>query len=203
MLEADITDILPAIRIPTLILYRSELDVQPTQLLLRDLPREAARLAEAIPDARVVPVPGSDAAPFVGRDVAEEIERFLRAPRAPQVPDRVLATVLFTDIAGSTEQAARLGDRAWADRLSAHRQEVRRQLARFRGDEVDTAGDGLFATFDGPARAISVAATAAPGEILVSATVKDLVAGSELAFDDRGAHRLKGVPGEWRLFAVR
>jgi class 3 adenylate cyclase len=159
-------------------------------------------------------------------------------------PERVLATVLFTDIVGSTEQAAVLGDRAWNELLQRHHELVRRQLVRFRGREVNTAGDGFVASFDGPARAIRcaqaiiegmhalglevrtglhtgecelvdgkvagiavhtgarVASEAAPGEVLVSSTVKDLVAGSGLAFHDRGAHELKGVPGEWRLFAV-
>jgi class 3 adenylate cyclase len=159
-------------------------------------------------------------------------------------PDRVLSTVLFTDIVGSSERAASLGDRAWRELLEEHHRLVRRELARFRGREVDTAGDGFFASFDGPARAIRcacavvdstaelglevraglhtgecelvdgkvagiavhtgarVASHAQPGEVLVSSTVKDLVAGSGLAFQDRGSRELKGIPGEWRLFAV-
>jgi class 3 adenylate cyclase len=159
-------------------------------------------------------------------------------------PDRVLATVLFTDIVGATRKAASVGDRAWRDLLERHHALVRHQLARFRGKEVDTVGDGFFASFDGPARAIRcayaiarsvpelgievraglhtgecelvegkvagiavhtgarVAAHARPGEVLVSSTVKDLVAGSGLSFEDRGMHRLKGIPGEWRLLAV-
>jgi class 3 adenylate cyclase len=161
------------------------------------------------------------------------------------VPDSVLTTVLFTDIVGSSERAAGLGDRRWRDVLAAHRDSVRRALARFRGEEIDTAGDGFLATFDGPARGIAcaraivaaarehnlevraglhtgecelvdgkptgiavhvgarVASSAGPGEVLVSSTVKDLVAGSGLDFEDRGEHELKGVPGEWRLYSVR
>jgi class 3 adenylate cyclase len=160
------------------------------------------------------------------------------------VPESVLATVLFTDIVGSTARAAELGDRGWRELLERHHSLVRRELARFRGDEKDTAGDGFFATFDGPARAIRcaqsvaeqvrelgielraglhtgecelhddkvagiavsigarVAGLAAPGEVLVSSTVKDLVAGSGIEFNDRGEHELRGVPGEWRLYAV-
>jgi len=159
-------------------------------------------------------------------------------------PDRVLATVLFTDIVGSSEQAVRLGDRLWRQKLEEHHELVRRQLLRYRGVEVDTAGDGFFASFDGPARAIRcasaitsgvrelgldvraglhtgecelvdgkvagiavhtgarVASRAQPGEVLVSSTVKDLVAGSGIAFEDRGISELKGIPGEWHLFAV-
>ena len=161
------------------------------------------------------------------------------------MPDTVLATVLFTDMVGSTELAATLGDRLWRDRLNDHHVAVRRELSRFRGEEIDTAGDGFFATFDGPARAIScaraivgavceleltvragvhtgecelqdgkvtgiavnigarVAAAAAAGEVLVSSTVKDLVAGSGIEFEERGEHELKGVPGSWRLYAVK
>jgi class 3 adenylate cyclase len=172
-------------------------------------------------------------------------ERFLRAPLAAPVPDRVLATILFTDIVGSTERAASLGDRGWRDLLASHRAQVRRELLRFDGMELDTAGDGFFATFDGPARGITcaqaivasatqqgldvraglhtgecereggklagiavhigarIAALAEPGEVLVSRTVKDLVAGSGIEFDDRGDYELKGVAAEWRLYAVR
>jgi len=246
LVEADIADVLPAIRVPTLVVYRRDMPEPPAGegVLLRDATGEARRVAAAIPDARIVAVPGRDVAPYVGTDVADEVERFLRAPTAPPVFDRVLVTVLFTDIVDSTGQATRLGDRAWRELLTAHRQMVRRELGRFRGDEVDTAGDGFFATFDGPARAIEcarsiaaaaaedgvqiraglhtgeceladgkvaglavhigsrVASEAAPGEVLVSSTVKDLVAGSGLEFDERGVWELKGVPGQWRLFAV-
>jgi len=168
----------------------------------------------------------------------------LTGSRAPVPADRVLATVLFTDIVGSTEKAAALGDQRWRNLLDSHHATVRRNLARFRGHEVKTTGDGFLATFDGPARGVRcagaiaeeikplgievraglhtgeceiigddvggiavhigarVAALAGAGEVLVSSTVKDLVAGSGLRFDDRGARSLKGVPGEWRIFAV-
>ena len=173
-----------------------------------------------------------------------QVERFVAGEQAPVVPDTVLATLLFTDIVGSTERAAELGDRGWRELLERHHALVRREVGRLRGEEKDTAGDGFFATFDGPARAIRcaqavvdgvrelgldvragvhtgecelhdakvagiavsigarVAALAGPGEVLVSQTVKDLVAGSGLEFGDRGAHLLKGVPGEWRVYAV-
>ncbi len=196
--------------------------------------------------------PGQGAGHLAVGDVAfkliDEIGDFLTGIwkdggwEAPE-PDRAVATVLFTDIIGSSERASALGDRAWRELLERHHELVRRQLVRFRGKEVDTAGDGFFASFDGPARAIScacaiieavpelglevraglhtgecvdgkvagiavhtgarVAANAQPGEVLVSSTVKDLVAGSRLAFADRGTHELKGIPGEWRLYAVK
>jgi class 3 adenylate cyclase len=174
----------------------------------------------------------------------EAVEAFLEGKPARRIPDAVLATVLFTDLVGSTKRAAELGDRAWRELLERHNALVRIELERFRGVEVDTAGDGFFASFDGPARAIAcaraiveqvptlglgvragihtgecersgnkltglavnvgarVSAAAGHGEVLVSGTVKDLVAGSGIAFEDRGAHELKGVPGEWRLYAV-
>ena len=173
-----------------------------------------------------------------------EVQEFLTGVREARETDRVLATIMFVDIVGSTEQATRLGDRDWRDLLDRHYAIVRRQLARFRGREIDTAGDGLFATFDGPARAIRcgsaiaeavrvlgiavrvgihsgecevmgekvggiavhtgarIASQARPGEVLVSSTVRDLVAGSGIPFEDRGRHSLKGVPGEWSLFGV-
>ena len=174
----------------------------------------------------------------------DEIEEFLTGVRRGPEPDRVLATVMFTDIVGSTEKATSLGDRRWRELLDSHHALVRKELSRFRGREIDTAGDGFFATFDGPARAIRCAHTicdnvrqlgiqvraglhtgecewmgekvggiavhigalvlskAGPGEVLVSSTVKDLVAGSGIQFEERGVHALKGVPGEWRLYAV-
>jgi class 3 adenylate cyclase len=204
-------------------------------------------LASRIEGARYVEFPGRDHLPFVGDngdEILDTIEEFLTGSVAAPAVDRVLATVLFLDLVGSTETAASLGDRRWADLLAAHQQAARRELARFRGREVDSAGDGLFASFDGPARAIAcaralgeatrrlglrsriglhtgecervgdkiggiavhigarVATAASADEILVTGTVKDLVAGSGLAFEDRGSHPLKGVPGEWRLFAV-
>jgi len=204
------------------------------------------QLAARIPGAKYVELPGADHLPWVGDPdaILDEIEEFLTGARPTIEPDRVLATVLFTDIVGSTERLAQVGDRRWRELLGAHHAIVRRELERFRGHEVNTAGDGFLATFDGPARAVRcagairdavrsvglevragvhtgeielmgddvggiavhigarVAAGAGPGEILVSSTVKDLVAGSGLVFEDRGAHALKGVPGEWRLFRV-
>jgi class 3 adenylate cyclase len=239
--ELDVRDVLSAITAPTLVMNR--LGEHPLNV-------EGSRyLAEHISGARHVQFPGVDHLIASGdtEPVVREIERFLRAASASEVapqPDRVLATVLFTDIVGSSEKAATLGDRAWRQLLERHHETVRRQLVRFRGNEVDTAGDGFFASFDGPARAIRcacaivksmpdlgldvraglhtgecelvdakvagiavhtgarVAANAKPGEVLVSSTVKDLVAGSGLAFQERGTHELKGIPGEWRLFAV-
>jgi len=208
-------------------------------------------LAEHIAGARHVELPGSDHAISAGdpEPPLREIERFVtdvweeRAWEESE-PERVLATVLFTDIVGSTAKASELGDARWREMIQAHHGLIRRQLVRFRGTELDTAGDGFFASFDGPARAIRcacaisegvrdlgidvraglhtgeceridrkvggiavnigarVAAEADPGEVLVSSTVKDLVAGSGIEFRDRGTAELKGVPGEWRLFAV-
>ena len=196
--------------------------------------------------SRYVELPGGDHLPFVdGGDIVDEIREFLTGVREPAEPDRVLATVLFTDIVGSTERARELGDRRWRDLLDRHNEIVRRDLERYRGREIDTAGDGFFATFDGPARAIRCARTvvddlrgigldvraglptgevelagkavrgiavhtgarvagmAGAGEVLVSQTVKDLVAGSGIDVEDRGSHELKGIPGDWRLYAVR
>jgi class 3 adenylate cyclase len=233
MIDLDITDVLSAIRVPTLVVTKEH---------SRD---ESEAVAEAIQDAQFVVVPGRGVGIHENEFVLEAVNAFLAGAPQWQIPDSVLATVLFTDLVGSTERAADLGDRAWRDLLANHHAVVRRELARFRGVEQDTAGDGFFATFDGPARAIGaaqaicqavetlgleiragvhtgecelhdgkvagiavstgarVAAQAAPGEIVVSSTVKDLVAGSGLEFDDRGVHELKGVPGEWRLYAVR
>jgi class 3 adenylate cyclase len=203
-------------------------------------------VAERIPGARYVELPGYDHFPWVGDTdaVLDEIEEFVTGTRHGHEPDRVLATVMFTDIVGATERAVALGDRRWRDLLDSHHAIVRQQLARFRGREVDTAGDGFLATFDGPARAIRcagaivqevrrlgleiraglhtgeceiigdklsgvavhtgarVASLAAAGEVLVSGTVKDLVAGSGITFEDRGVRPLKGLPGEWHLYAI-
>jgi pimeloyl-ACP methyl ester carboxylesterase len=236
--EVDIRHVLPTIRVPTLVLHSvgdQALDVGGGRYL-----------AERIPGAKYIELPGSDHLPWLSDadSILGEVEEFLTGVRHGPEPDRVLATVMFTDIVGATERAAALGDRRWRDLLDSHHALVRRELARFRGHEVDTAGDGFLATFDGPARAIRcacaisggapqlgleiraglhtgeceligdkvggiavhigarVAASASPGEVLVSSTVKDLVAGSGLRFADRGVHTLKGVPGEWRLFAV-
>ena len=243
--EADITAVLPTIRAPTLLLYRRDLTTGPELLAARDQEAQARELAAAIPNAQVIAILGQDLAPFVGEEIPTEIERFLREPLAQPPPDRVLATVLFTDLVGSTERAAALGDSAWRDLLASHHAQVRRELARFSGIELDTAGDGFFASFDGPARAIvcakaivtsaaeqgldvraglhtgecerqgsklagiavhtgaRISALAKPREVLVSRTVKDLVAGSGIEFEDRGDHELKGIPGEWRLYAVQ
>jgi pimeloyl-ACP methyl ester carboxylesterase len=237
--QIDISDIVPTIRVPTLVIHRTE-DVT--------INVEGGRyLAEHIPGARYLELPGKDHIPFVGdnaAEIADAIEEFLTGARTPITVDRVLATVLFTDIVGSTEKAAELGDRRWRDLLDNHHATIRRNLARFRGHEVKTTGDGILATFDGPARGVRcaraiadeirplgievraglhtgecevidhdiggiavhigarVAALAGAGEVLVSSTVKDLVAGSGLRFGDRGRQSLKGVPGEWHIFAV-
>ena len=238
-MEIDIRDVLPAIRVPTLVLHRTE---------DRVVPVEAGRyLATHIPDAKLVELPGDDHYPFAGDydPYIEEVEEFLTGSRSRREPDRVLATVLFTDIVGSTERAAELGDQRWAELLADHHRVVRAELERRRGHEVRVVGDSFLATFDGPARGIRcaaairdavrplgievraglhtgeielaasgiegiavhigarIAALAGPGEILVSSTVKDLVVGSGVEFDDRGAHALKGVPGEWHVHEVR
>jgi class 3 adenylate cyclase len=239
-MEIDIRAVLPAVRTPTLVLHRTG-DV---------LPIEGARyIAQRVPGARLVELPGKDHAFFVDSEPILEVTReFLNevwedARLQSTEADRVLATLLFTDIVGSTAKAVELGDRGWRELLSEHHALVRRQLARFRGNEVDTAGDGFFATFDGPARAIRcanaivesvtslgidiragvhtgeceivddkvrgiavhigarVAALAQPGEVLVSGTVKDLVAGSGIEFEPRGVRELKGL-GEWPLYSV-
>jgi class 3 adenylate cyclase/pimeloyl-ACP methyl ester carboxylesterase len=241
--ESDIRAILGAIRVPTLVLNRTG-----------DHPYIVAGskyLAERIPHVRHVEFPGVDHSISAGNApaVLDEIERFLKTSWEAHMdeaaePERVLATVMFTDIVGSTAKAAELGDRRWRELLSEHHGLIRRQLAMARGRELDTAGDGFFASFDGPARAIRcasriseevkqlgidiraglhtgecevidgkvggiavhigarVAGEAGPGEVLVSSTVKDLVAGAGIEFSDRGAVELKGVPGEWRLFGV-
>ena len=240
--QIDVRHALPAVRVPTLVVNRD----QEGEFAVRG----SRYLAEHIPGAVHAEVPGVDHAHFAGDAERSDgaIEDFLRdaweRSSEESEPDRMLATVLFTDIVGSSEKVVTLGDRGWRELLERHHELVRRQLARFRGLEVDTAGDGFFASFDGPARAIRcacaivegvrelgmevraglhtgecelangkvagiavhtgarVAGFAQPGEVLVSSTVKDLVAGSGLAFEDRGTHELKGIPGEWRLFAV-
>ena len=240
--ELDIRDVLPLVRVPTLVLHGAE---------DRLVPVEAGRfLADRIPGARFVVQAGIGHLALSGADrVGEATDTFLRelweSGGWDEVEtDRVLATVLFTDIGDSTAKAAELGDRGWRELLALHQRIVRRELARHRGREVDAAGDGFFATFDGPARAIRcacaivdamaeheleiraglhtgecevvdgkvvgiavhtgarVASHAEPGEVVVSSTVRDLVAGSGIAFSDRGAHELKGVPGKWRLYTV-
>jgi class 3 adenylate cyclase/pimeloyl-ACP methyl ester carboxylesterase len=234
--ETDLSDVLPAVRVPTLVMYRPTSYYEPYT-------REVAQL---ISGAKLVAASGTDAwGIFLSPEIPDEIERFVRDEREPDVPESVLVTMLFTDIVGSTEQAASLGDRAWRDLLQQHHAVVRRELARFRGEERDTAGDGFFVTFDGPARAVRcaqaivesvrslglevragvhtgecevhdnklaglaisiaarIAAAAPGGEVFVSQTVKDLVAGTGLEFDDRDEQDLKGVPGTWHLHAPK
>jgi len=234
--EIDVRDILPSVRVPTLVV-RHEGDY---------VPREAQRfLAERIPDSRYVELPGSDHFAWRKEDGAtQEVQEFLTGERSAPETERTLATILLTDIVGSTDRAAELGDQQWRELLDHHDALIDRELGQFRGHLVNTTGDGIQATFDGPARAIRCAAaitdavreiglevraglhtgeveirgdqlagiavhTAArvssladPGEVLVSRTVKDLVAGSGIRFSDRGSHVLRGVPGEWQLFAV-
>ncbi len=236
--EIDARPILSAVRVPTLILHRTGDRMVRTE--------EARYLSEQIPGAKLVLLAGDDHLPWVGDQdaVLDEIEECLTGIRRGPELDRVLATVLFTDIVDSTKKASELGDARWKELLRAHDERVRTELSRFRGVEVKTTGDGFLATFDGPARAVGcaqaiaesvrnlgieiragchtgevellagdlggiavhigarVAALAGAGEVLVSSTVKDLVVGSGLRFDDRGLHELKGVPGQWRLYAV-
>ena len=241
-IQIDIRHVVPAIRVPTLVLHNTRdrwVEVERGRDLARRIP--GAAFVEFPIDGHMTPA--ADLPP-----VLAEIERFLRdvweTAAVAQEPDRVLATVMFTDIVGSTETAAEVGDPRWRELLERHHALIRRELVRARGEEVDTAGDGFFAAFDGPARAIRcgcaiaesvkelgldvrvglhtgecelidgkvagiavhtgarVAAKAARGEVLVSSTVKDLVAGSGLTFEDRGAHELAGIPGVWRLFSV-
>jgi pimeloyl-ACP methyl ester carboxylesterase len=242
-MEIDVRGVLSAIRVPTLIINRSG-DAEAVV-------GGSRYLAERIPGARHVELPGADHAVFAGdpEPYLVEIERFLEEAWDERAweedeSDRILATVLFTDIVDSTARAAQLGDARWRELVQTHHGLVRRQLVRYRGTEIDTAGDGFFASFDGPARAIRcacaisegvrdlgieiraglhtgeceridqkvggiavnigarVASEAGAGEVLVSSTVKDLVAGSGIQFWERGTAELKGVPGEWRLYAV-
>jgi class 3 adenylate cyclase len=235
--ETDIRATLPAINVPTLVLHRTDDRIVTVE--------HARYMAEHIPDARYVELPRADHLWWVdGDDILEEIASFLTGTKTAYEPDRVLATVMFTDIVDSTTKAAEMGDRRWRDLCEAHDRAVRRLLERFRGREVKTLGDGFLATFDGPGRAIRcasevreavrsmglqvraglhtgevevgggdisgiavnigarVGSQAGAGEVLVSQTVKDLVAGSGLAFEDRGEHDLKGVPGPWRLWSL-
>jgi class 3 adenylate cyclase len=207
--QIDVRDVLPTIQAPTLVLHRrDDLDASV---------EEGRWIAGRIPRAKFVELSGDAHTLWAGNtdEIVDEIEEFLTGARRGPEPDRVLATVLFTDVVGSTEKANELGDRRWRELLDRHHAIVRQQLVRYDGREVDTAGDGFLATFDGPAGAIRCASAiqravpvigllghAGPGEVLVSSTVKDLVAGSGIEFDDRGTHELKGVPGEWRLYSV-
>lgn len=238
MQSVDIRQVLPSIRTPTLVIHRRD-----NRLINAGHGRY---LAEHIAGAEYVEVPGADHMPFLGdtEAILAPIERFLTGAISPAGERRVLATVLFTDIVGSTEHAARLGDRRWRTLLEEHNAIVRDELERYRGRELDRAGDGFVALFDGPARAVRcalavrdrvqrlglslragvhtgeveqlgseveglavhicarVAAAAAPDEVLVTSTVRDLVAGSGIVFGDRGAQTLRGVPGRWKVFAA-
>jgi class 3 adenylate cyclase/pimeloyl-ACP methyl ester carboxylesterase len=236
--ELNVREILPTVRVPTLVVQHAD-DPFITPAMGKDV-------ANHIPDAKYVELPGRNLYHFVEpwRSSFHEIAEFLTGRQAEVADDRVLATVLFTDIVDSTRRAAEIGDRDWHALLDAHDAVVRSQLARFRGREVNTSGDSFLAMFDGPQRAIRcamsirdavqtlgievraglhtgecevrgddiggiavhigarVSALARPNEVLVSSTLRDLVIGSGLEFEERGAHTLKGVPGEWRLFAV-
>ena len=237
--ESDVRDVLSAIRVPTLVIHRAATEVFRVE--------HGRYLAEHIADARYAELPGTDSLLWAGDldATVAEIQDFITGVRPATAPRRVLATVLFTDIVGSTRLAAELGDVRWQARLAEHNRVIRRLLDRFGGTEVKLVGDGFLATFDGPARAVRaaieirkevaelglevraglhvgeievlpgdiagiavhiaarVSALAGAGEILVSSTIKDLVVGSGLEFDDRGTQVLRGVPGEWRLFLVR
>jgi class 3 adenylate cyclase len=236
--EVSALAILPTVRVPTLVVHHTDDPFVP--------PAMGKEVADHIEDAKYVELPGRNLYHFVEpwRESFQEIAEFITGQQAEVADDRVLATVLFTDIVDSTRRAAEIGDRDWHALLDAHDAVVRAQLSRFRGREVNTSGDGFLAMFDGPQRAIRcamairdvvqslgievraglhtgecevrgediggigvhigarVSALARPNDVLVSSTLRDLVIGSGLDFEDRGAHELKGVPGEWRLFAV-
>ena len=237
--EMDVRALLPTVRVPTLVLHRTDDVMIP--------PERGKEVADRIPGAKYVELPGRNMWHFIEpdwRSSFQEIAEFLTGEQAEVADDRVLATVLFTDIVDSTRRAAEIGDRDWHALLDAHDVIVRAQLGRFRGREVNTSGDGFLAMFDGPQRAIRcamairdavqalgiqvraglhtgecevrgddiggigvhigarVSALAGANDVLVSSTLRDLVIGSGLEFEDRGAHELKGVPGEWRIFAV-
>jgi class 3 adenylate cyclase/pimeloyl-ACP methyl ester carboxylesterase len=239
LVGSDVRAVLPTVRVPALVVQRSDNAMIP--------PAKGRYIAEHIPDAKYVELPGRNWYHFVEPDWRpsfQEVAEFLTGDRANVADDRVLATVLFTDIVDSTRRAAEIGDRDWHALLDAHDAVVRAQLARFRGREVNTSGDGFLAMFDGPQRAIRcamairdavqalgiqvraglhtgecevrgddiggigvhigarVSALAGANDVLVSSTLRDLVIGSGLEFDDRGSHQLKGVPGDWHLFAV-
>jgi class 3 adenylate cyclase len=233
----DVRHVLPILQVPTLVLHVAGNPLIPVE--------HGRHIAEHISGARFVALEGADIGQMEqNARIADEIAQFLTGERPDVEVDRILTTMLFTDIVGSTERAASLGDRAWRSLLDAHDRIVRERLRQFRGREVKTTGDGFLASFDGPARAIEcardiveairvlglelhvglhtgecdrrdddlgglavhiaarVGSLAAPGEVLVSGTVKDLVVGSRIEFVERGEHQLKGVPGTWRLWAV-
>jgi class 3 adenylate cyclase len=235
----DVRELLPRVAVPTLVMHRAGDRINPVG--------HGRYLAEHIPGAVWVELPGEDFVLWAGDTdaVLDEIEEFLTGSRSGAEPTRVVATVMFTDVVGSTERAGGIGDRAWADLLESHNARVRAELKRYGGREIDTAGDGFLATFSAPTMAIRcaraalaavreigvdirvgihtgecevvgdklrglavhlgarVASKAGPGEILVSQTVKDLVAGAPVEFEDRGPHELKGIPGESLLYAVK
>jgi class 3 adenylate cyclase len=239
-LQMDVRDVLGAVRVPTLIVHRSGNQYT--------WPGHGRYFAEHIPGAKYVELPGSEHFPWHGNqdEILDEVEEFLTGVRPTHTADRVLATVLLTDIVGSTERAAALGDRRWRELLDRHDAQIARQLDRFDGRKVSNVGrgDGVLATFDGPARAVRcaraivdavsalgvdvraglhtgeierrgedvggigvhiadrIASLAGPCEVLVSRTVVDLVVGSDLVFEDRGSHSLKGIPNEWQVYAV-
>jgi class 3 adenylate cyclase len=235
--DADVRGVLPSITAPTLVLHRTGDLVTPIA--------GARVIADLIPAARFIELPGRDHLAIIDADqILDEVEEFLTGERHVHEPDRVLATVMFTDIVGSTERAAELGDSRWRELVARHDALIRRELERHRGRAIKTLGDGFLATFDGPARGVRcaqsiadavralgievraglhtgecelvgddvagmavnigarVASLADANEVLVSGTVKDLVVGSGIEFAERGAHQLKGVPGEWRLFSA-
>ena len=236
--EVDVRELLPRISVPTLVLHRAGDRINPIA--------HSRHLAEGIPGARFVELPGDDFILWAGDTdaIVDEVEEFLTGHRGDASSTRIVATVMFTDIVGSTERTRALGDRAWTDLLELHHSRVRAELRRFGGREIDDAGDGFLASFGSPTAAIEcaralqasvaeiglelrigvhtgecelvdgrlrgiavhigarVAARAGAGEILASQTVRDLLAGSQIGFEDRGAHELKGLPGEWRLYAV-
>jgi class 3 adenylate cyclase len=242
MMTSDARSILPSIRVPVLVMHRQDGTLAPLE--------QGRYLADHIADAELVELPGGDGPPFWDRPelflnaIRDFVARLQPSESQPGRHDRAMATLLFTDIAGSTERASELGDRAWRDLLDVHNERSRRRVREFDGRLVKLTGDGMLATFDGPGRGIVCAATlrsdlerigvqiraglhvgeielleddvggmavhiaarvmalAEPGEILVSRTMRDLVVGSDFALEDRGSHTLKGVDGEWQVFAL-
>jgi class 3 adenylate cyclase len=234
--QTDLTAVLPTIRVPALVCHQRNDKYVPVEV--------GREVAELIPGARFIEYPGQDTYGWIDAPALDDVEEFLTGHRPTGLIDRVLATVMFTDIVGSTEHASRIGDRRWREVLAEHDATIRGEIARWRGTPVKSIGDGFLATFDGPARAVRCAsqilegvedlglqiraglhtgecelvgsdvagiavhigarvmAAAEPGEVLTSSTVKDLVVGSGLRFEDRGSHALRGVPDEWRLYAL-
>ena len=243
--EMDVREVLPLVGVPTLVIEREDASLPKGGVDMPPL-EEATWVADRIPGAQLIAVPGRDYLPWVGDQdsIVDEVARFVVGDLPDRVADRVLLTVLFTDIVGSTKLAAKLGDRAWRELLERHYAIVARELARHRGREIDRAGDGVLAAFDGPARAIRcalalvdalqveglriragvhagevellghriggiavhvgarVVSQAEPGEVLVTSTVRDLIAGSGVELEDRGSYSLKDLEGSWHLFAA-